>query len=104
MRSPAESSMSSSRRCGIRRDLLRHREQVVGRVAHRGDDDDDVVPLRARSHHALGHTPELVDVRDAAAAVFLDDDRHGLSIARPEQSSSAEPRGYAERGCRRGIN
>ena len=46
MRSPAESSMSSSRRSGFAETFLAMREQIVGRVAHRGDDDDDVVPLR----------------------------------------------------------
>ena len=59
MRSPADSSMSSSRRSGLRRHLLGHRQQLVGRVAHRGDHDDDVVPLRAGPHHALGDVLEL---------------------------------------------
>src|SRR5258705_4759421 len=66
----------------VRRDHLRHRQQLVGGVAHRGDDDHDAVPLGARPHHALGDTPELVHVRDAAAAVFLDDHGHGLSITK----------------------
>jgi hypothetical protein len=60
--------------------LLRHREEIVGRVAHRRDDHDDVVTLGAGSHDALRDTPELVDVCDAAAPVLLDDHRHGLSI------------------------
>ena len=60
MRSPAVSSMSSSRRSGLGDTCLARREQIVGRVAHRRDDDDDVVPVALRAHHALG---DLLDAR-----------------------------------------
>ena len=43
IRSPAVSSMSSSRPVGSGRDLLGEVDQLVGGVAHRRDDDDDVV-------------------------------------------------------------
>ena len=76
MRSPAVSSMSSSRRSGFGGHLLGEREQLVGRVAHRRDDDDDVVPLPPRPHHALGDLLDPRDVGDARAAVLLDDDGH----------------------------
>ena len=33
-------------------------EQLVGRLAHRGDDDDDVVPVAPRPHDALGDLPD----------------------------------------------
>ena len=46
IRSPAVSSMSSSRAGGSGDDLLGEVEQLVGGVAHRGDDDDDVVARR----------------------------------------------------------
>ena len=61
---------------GVRGDLLGHREQIVGRVAHRRHDDDDIVALLARSHDALRHLPQLFHIGDAAAAVFLHDDGH----------------------------
>ena len=48
MRSPAVSSMSSSRGARDRRDLVREVEQLVGGVAHRADRDDDVVAGLAR--------------------------------------------------------
>ena len=65
---------------GVRRDLLGQREQLVGGVAHRRHDDDDVVPGAPRPHDALGDLPDAVDVRDAGAAVFLDDDGHANSL------------------------
>ena len=54
MRSPAVSSMSSSRAGGQRRDLLGEVEQLVGGVAHGGDDHDDVVAGLAGVDDAAG--------------------------------------------------
>ena len=76
MRSPAESSMSSSRRGGIRGDLLGHGQELVGRLAHGGDDDGDLVALALRAHDPLGHFTQFLHAGDAAAAVFLDNHRH----------------------------
>ena len=45
MRSPVETSMSYSRGCGCGRDLVGEPDQLVGRLAHRREDADD---LRAR--------------------------------------------------------
>ena len=81
IRSPADSSMSSSRRCGFGDTFfaIASSSSVVSPIAE--TTTTDVVSLRARPHDALRHTPELVDVGDAAAAASLDDDRHRLSIA-----------------------
>ena len=45
MRSPVESSMSISRGSGVVRDLLGHRDQLVGGLAARGEHRDDAVAL-----------------------------------------------------------
>ena len=77
MRSPLESSMSSSRGRGDRRDLRGEVEQFVGGVAHGADRDDDVVPGAARVDDALGDALDALGVGDGRAAVLLDDQRHG---------------------------
>ena len=79
MRSPAVSSMSSSRGGGSGRDLLGEVEQLVGGVAHRGDDDDDVVAGLAGVDDALGDPLDAVGVGDGGAAVLLHDEAHGCS-------------------------
>ena len=62
---------------GVGRNLLRHRQQLVSGIAHgRHDDDHPMAPAR-RLHYTLGDISELADIRDAAAAVLLDDDGHG---------------------------
>ena len=76
IRSPAVSSMSSSRGGGIGRDLLGEVEQLVGRVAHRGDDDDDVVAGLAGGDDPLGDPLDAVGVGDRGAAVLLHDQAH----------------------------
>ena len=53
MRSPAVSSMSSSRAGGSGRDLGREVEQLVGAVAHGRDGDDDVVTGALGLHDLL---------------------------------------------------
>src|SRR5205814_1583875 len=60
----------------IGRYLAGETEQLVGRVAHRRHDDDDVVPFAPRAHHTIGNLFQLGDVGDGGAAVFLDDDGH----------------------------
>ena len=64
----------------VRRELLGHRQQLVGRIAHRGDDDHDLMSAARGLHHALGDVSELLDVGDAAAAVLLHDDRHAEMV------------------------
>jgi hypothetical protein len=55
IRSPAVSSMSSSRPAGSGENLLGQVDQLVGAVAHRRDHDTDVVTLLLRRHDPLGH-------------------------------------------------
>ena len=76
MRSPLESSMSSSRGAGIGATCAREVEQLVGRVAHRAHGDDDVVPGTARVDDALGDALDALGVGDGRAAVLLHDQRH----------------------------
>jgi hypothetical protein len=61
---------------GIRRDFLRQRQQIVGRISHRGDHNHDVVAELARGHNALGDLSQLVRVGDAAAPILLNDNCH----------------------------
>ena len=51
-------------------------EELVGRVPHRGDDDDDRVTGLAGGDDAPGDAPHRVDVADGRAAVLLDDQCH----------------------------
>ena len=64
IRSPAVSSMSISRGGGAGLDLLGEVEQLVGGVAHRGDDHDDVVALLVRADDPLGDPLDAVGVLD----------------------------------------
>jgi hypothetical protein len=69
--------MSSSRRG----DLVRQVDQLVGRVAHRGHDDDHVVTGLLGRHDALGDSLDAGGVRHRRAAVLLHDDAHGHFLA-----------------------
>jgi hypothetical protein len=61
---------------GIRGDFLGQRQQVVGGISHRRDDDHDVVAELARGHDSLGDSAQLVDVGNAAPPILLNDDCH----------------------------
>ncbi len=61
---------------GVRGNLLRQREEFVGRVSHSRDDHDDVVAELARAHDALGDSSQLVYVGDATAPILLNDNCH----------------------------
>ena len=76
MRSPAVSSMSSSRRSGADETCFAMREQLVGGVAHGRHDDDYVVPGLARPHDAIGNEAKPLQIGDAASAIFLNYNRH----------------------------
>ena len=82
IRSPAESSMSSSRRSGFGETFLAiaSRSSVVSPIAETTTTTS--CPCCACPHDALGDLSQLVDVGDAAAAVLLNDDCHGHSIIR----------------------
>ena len=57
-----------------------HVEQVVGGVAHGGDDDDDGVARPARGGDAPGDAPHRLDVGDGRTAVLLHDQCHGAPL------------------------
>ena len=77
MRSPAESSMSSSRRSGFADTFLAiaSSSSVVSPMAETTTTTS--WPCWRVCMTRCGNAFELVDVGDAAAAVFLNDDRHG---------------------------
>ena len=60
----------------LRRDLQREVHQLVGGVTHRRDDDDDVVPFRARPGDPPGHALDGLGIRDRRATVFLNNASH----------------------------
>ena len=59
IRSPAVSSMSISRGCGSVETCARELDELVGRVAHRRDDDADLVPGRGRLDDAARDALDL---------------------------------------------
>ena len=60
--------------------LLGQVQQVVGGVAHRGDDHDDVVALLLGLDDAFGDATDPVGVGHRGSAVFLHDERHCCSL------------------------
>ena len=58
---------------GLRADLMRLRDQVVGGVPLGGEDDDHVVSGFLRFRDDAGHPPELGGIRNGGAAEFLYD-------------------------------
>ena len=73
IRSPVESSMSISRGSGVGRDLLGHRDQLVGHRAARGQHGHDVVALLAGADDPAGGALEALGVGDRGAAELHDD-------------------------------
>ena len=57
-----------------RADRLGLLDQLVGGLAHRGHDDNDLLAGRLGARDALGDQPDLVDIRDGRAAVLLNND------------------------------
>ena len=53
---------------GARRDLVCEPDELVGRVAHRGEHGDDSVPCLAGGDEPLGDRSQAVDVRDRRPA------------------------------------
>ena len=76
MRSPAVSSMSISRPCGLARHVVGEAHEVVGGLAHRRDHDDDVVAVAPGAHDVVGDGPDAVGVGDRGAAELLDEQAH----------------------------
>jgi len=61
---------------GRGRDRLGEALEVVGRLAHRRDDDDDVVPGPARRDDVVGDGLDALGTVDGRAAVLLHDEAH----------------------------
>ena len=59
-----------------RADVFGELDQVVGRVAHGGDDDDDLVALFLGRDGPAGGAVDALGVGDTGAAEFLDDETH----------------------------
>ena len=57
-------------------DLVSEGEELIGRLAHRRDDDHHVVPRLAGRDDLLRDAVDLLHVGHGAATVFLDDDGH----------------------------
>ena len=54
-------------------------EQVVGRVAHGADDDDEVAAVATVSRDARGDVADALSIRKRGAAVLLDDELRAWS-------------------------
>ena len=76
MRSPEVSSMSISRAVGSLRHLVGEPLEVVGGLAHRRDDDHDVVAGATGAHDVLRHGADPVGVGDGGAAELLHEQAH----------------------------
>ena len=66
-------------RVGLVGDGRGEAEQLVGRVAHRGDDDDEVVAGGALARDPPGDALDPVGVGDRRATELLDDERGGMA-------------------------
>ena len=77
-------------RIGIVGDRGRQAEQLVGRVAHRRDDDDEVVAGRALARDPARDALDAVGVGHGRAAELLDDEggRHRGAFYRPARPRS----------------
>ena len=82
MRSPVESSMSISRGFGLGRDLVRERDQRVGRLAHRRDGADDAQAALLGLDEAPRDAAHLLGVGDGRAAELHHDGVEGDVAAR----------------------
>ena len=83
MRSPAVSSMSSSRPSGCSATSCARRSEVVGRLAHRRDDDDDVVAGAAGAGDVIGHGSDAIGIGHRGAAEFLHEKHGNQGYRRP---------------------
>ena len=82
--SPVDMRTSISRSSGLIGDLVGQLDELVGRLAHRRDDDHHVVALLLAGDDAPGDVLDLLGVRHRAAAVLLDDDPHALPYPSPD--------------------
>jgi hypothetical protein len=86
-------------RVGLVRDRRGEAEQLVGRIAHRGDDDDQVVSGGTFARDPSGDAFDAVGVGHRGATELLDDERgrHGRGIL-PCESPRSERGGAGEAG------
>ena len=69
--------MSISRGCGSLVTACRELDQLVRRIAHRRNRDDDVVARERGRRHAARNALQRVGVGNGRAAVLLDYEGHG---------------------------
>ena len=84
--------MSISRAGGSLRHLVGEALEVVGGLAHRRDDDHDVVAAAAGAHDVLGDGADAVGVGDRRAAELLHEQAHDAPMVpgRPLRSSAPD--------------
>ena len=63
-----------------RGDLLGQLEQLVGGVAHRGDDDDDLMTRLGGGHDPLRYPLDGGGIGDRGTPVLLDDQAHAALL------------------------
>ena len=80
---------------GIGRNRLCQSEEIISRVAHRGNDDDHIEALRFRLHDASGHGTKSIHIGDARTPVFLDHDRHATRCQRQRGTDASGDLGLA---------
>ena len=97
---------------GLVGDVVGEADEVVGRLAHRRDDDDDVVAGPAGARDVIGDGPDAIRVGDRGAAELLDEESHGSQgyrrprcahgrISRPVHSAADAQRRQARSARRR---
>ena len=83
-------------------------QQIVGGVAHRGDDDNNLVALILGFDDAFGHATDPLGVTHRGPTVFLHDQRHvtGIKVAASRLSGerAGNVRPVSEPTDRKGLN
>src|SRR5690606_18020049 len=75
--------------------------ELVGRVTHGRDGDDDLVARLAGLDDPLGDPLDALGVSDARAAELLHDQGHGRALQRGKRTPSSYRGAYAPRFRRR---
>ena len=58
---------------GLTGDVVSEADEVVGGLAHRGDDNDDIVAAAPRTHDVVGDGADAIGVGDRGPAELLDE-------------------------------
>ena len=69
--------MSISRGVRVLTDLIGKRDEIIGRVGHRRNDDHHVVARMVRIDHTPGDIVDVGGCRNRCATELLDDEGHG---------------------------